>query len=97
MPSSSDLPQKSLRASSQATAMPNGSATTVATSAIRSDRWIAIHSSGVRSNTRLAIGRPLSLYDVGLIRKLKPYFSNTDFDVPRLQEIDVARRFGLRA
>ena len=31
-------------------AMPNGSATTVATIAIRSDRTIAVHSSGVREN-----------------------------------------------
>ena len=67
MPSSSDLPQKSLRASSHATAMPNGSATTVATIAIRSDRRIAIHSSGVRSNTRYA--GAAQRYDVGLTRK----------------------------
>ena len=45
------MPQKSLRASSQATAMPNGSDTTVATTAMRSDSSTAVHSSGVRSNT----------------------------------------------
>ena len=51
MPSSSALPQKSLRASSQAIAMPNGSATTVATTAIRSDSGTAVHSSGVREKS----------------------------------------------
>src|SRR5947207_11857854 len=51
MPSSSALPQKSLRASNQAIAMPNGSATTVATTAMRSESSTAVHSSGVRENT----------------------------------------------
>ena len=50
MPSTSALPQKFLRASSHATAMPNGSATAVATIAMRSESWIAVHSSGVRSS-----------------------------------------------
>src|SRR5690348_8286464 len=50
MPSTSALPQKFLRASTQATVTPNGSATAVATIAIRNDRRTAVHSSGVRSN-----------------------------------------------
>jgi len=50
--------------------MPNGSDTNVATSAMRSESWIATQSDGERSsNGRL---RP---YDTGLIKKLKPYFS----------------------
>src|SRR5204863_256394 len=49
-PSSSALPQNCLRASSQASASPNGSATAVATSAILSDRWTATHSSGESSS-----------------------------------------------
>ncbi len=57
--------------------MPKGSAATVATSAIRSDRWIAVHSSGVRSNTWLRRAD----HDVGFARNVKPYFSNIDFDV----------------
>ena len=65
--SSSALPQKSLRASSLAMAMPNGSATTVATTAMRSDSATAVHSWRRRARTR---------YEIGLIKKLKPYFSN---------------------
>ena len=62
--SSSGLPMKSLRANSSATAMPNGSATAVATLAMRSDSRIAVQSWAVRSNTR---------YDAfGGTRKLKP-------------------------
>ena len=53
------MPQKSLRASSQATAMPNGSDTKVATSAMRSDSSTAVHSSGVRLNTGGAASPPL--------------------------------------
>src|SRR5258708_11327557 len=52
MPSSSALPQKLLRASTHATAMPNGSATTVATTAMRSESSTAVHSSGVRENKK---------------------------------------------
>src|SRR5262249_51689098 len=55
-PSSSALPQKFLRASSQATAMPNGSAATVGSSAILSERRIATHLSGERSSIRKARG-----------------------------------------
>src|SRR5205814_1775670 len=44
------LAQNSLRASSQAMASPNGSATSVATKAMRSDSSTAVHSSGVRLN-----------------------------------------------
>ena len=45
------LAPERLRASSHAIAMPNGSATSVAQKAIRSDSRIAVHSSGVSSNT----------------------------------------------
>ena len=65
--STSDLPQKSLRASSVAMAMPKGSDTSVATTAMRSDSATAVQSWGESSNTER--------YDTGLIRKLKPYFS----------------------
>src|SRR6185437_1041728 len=51
--STSDLPQKFLRASSVAMAMPKGSATTVETAATRSDSATAVHSWGVSSSTRL--------------------------------------------
>ena len=61
-----DLPQKSRRASSHASAMPSGVATSVATVATRSESWIAVHSVGEMSNTRQV---------VGLTRNLKPYFS----------------------
>ena len=70
MPSTSALPQKSLRASNVAIAMPNGSATTVDTAATRSDSWTAVQSWGDNSNTRLN-----TAYDTGLSKKLKPYFS----------------------
>ena len=83
MPSSSALPQKSLRASSHATAMPNGSATTVATTAIRSERRIAVHSSGVRENT--------TSQDVGRTRNVKPYCSNTALAVPPRRKRDRPR------
>jgi hypothetical protein len=74
-----------LRASSQAMASPNGSATAVATSAIRSDSSTAVHSSGVRLNIRgSASGTPGDRvqqrhHEVGLIRKVKPYFSKMLF------------------
>src|SRR5690348_10093787 len=58
MPSTTALPQKFLRASSHAIAMPNGSATTVATTAMRSDSSIAVHSSGVRSSTAQPLASP---------------------------------------
>src|SRR5271168_4895583 len=51
MPSSNVLPQKSVRASNQPMATPNGSANTVATIETRSDSSTAIHSSGDRLNT----------------------------------------------
>ena len=51
MPSSTVLPQKFLRASSQPMAMPNGSAHAVATMAMRSDSATAVHSAGERSST----------------------------------------------
>ena len=46
-----DLPQKSRRASSHASAIPNGVATSVATMATRSESRIAVHSAGEISNT----------------------------------------------
>src|SRR5580704_18250406 len=52
-PSSTLLPQKFVRASSQPMPMPNGSANAVATTAIRNDSATAVHSAGVRSNTLL--------------------------------------------
>ena len=67
--------------------MPNGSATTVATTAMRSDSATAVHSWGESSNTR---GR----YDIGLIRKLKPYFSKIALAAPRAQEVEIARDRG---
>src|SRR5262245_49567726 len=85
MPSSSALPQNSLRASSQAMASPNGSATAVATSAMRSDSSTAVHSSGVRLNIRGTApampggGVQHRHHEVGLIRKVKPYFSKIAF------------------
>ena len=45
----------------------------------------AIHSSGVRSKHRslcVRWSRRMSSHDVGLIRKVKPYASKTDFAVP---------------
>src|ERR1700722_14435670 len=51
MPSSRVLPQNCLRASSQPSAMPNGSAQTVATIEMRKDSATAVHSSGVRPST----------------------------------------------
>ena len=80
------LAPESLRASSHAIAMPNGSDTTVATSAIRSDSSTAVHSSGVRSNICRPLARSesrawlaLFSHDVGRIRNVKPYFSNIAF------------------
>ncbi len=47
--------------------MPNGVATSVATTATRSESRIAVHSAGEISNTCVQV--------VGLTRNLKPYFS----------------------
>jgi hypothetical protein len=69
MASSAALPQKSKRASSHATAMPSGVATSVAMAATRSESRIAVHSSGEIADTLMCD------YEVGLIRKVKPYFS----------------------
>ena len=49
------LPGNFLRASSQAMAMPKGSAKIVATNATRSDSKMAVHSSGARLNTRYGL------------------------------------------
>ncbi len=69
-PSSTLLPQKFARASSQPMAMPNGSAHAVATTAIRNDSATAVHSAGVRSSTACLIGG--LAHDVGFIRTAKP-------------------------
>src|SRR5262245_7973091 len=111
MPSSSALPQKFLRASSQAIAMPNGNATTVATPAMRSESRTAVHSSGVRESTGLGVGKlghaggvlppPLAgegwggAYDVGRTRKVKPYCSNTALAVPERRNARYAAASGL--
>ncbi len=58
-----------MRASTQATAMPSGVATSVATTAIRTVSVIAVQAVSESSNTRC--------YDTGRIRNVKPYFSNT--------------------
>ena len=70
MPSSTLLPQKFVRASSQPMAMPNGSAHAVATTAMRSDSATAVHSAGVRSSTACLSSVPA--HDVGFIRTAKP-------------------------
>jgi hypothetical protein len=70
--SATDLPQKSRRANSHATAIPSGVATSVATVATRSESWIAVHSVGEMSNTRRD-------QEVGRIRYVNPYFSRIVF------------------
>src|SRR5262245_34713259 len=55
-----DFPQNSRRASTQASATPNGVATSVATTATRSESWIAVHSVGEISSTS---GRRLDQID----------------------------------
>ena len=85
MPSSSALPQKSLRASSQAIAMPNGSATSVATTAMRSDscdRGPFVGGEVKHAATCAAGCAPR--HDVGLIRNVKPYVSNIALRAPAI-------------
>src|ERR1700722_1533027 len=73
MPSSRVLPQNCLRASSQPSAMPNGSAQTVATIEMRRDSSTAVHSSGVRPSTMvLTVPADLAGY---FTRTGKPYDS----------------------
>src|SRR5258708_38022714 len=55
--STTGLPQKLRRASSHATPIPSGVATSVATVATRSESWIAVHSVGEISNTLKSGGR----------------------------------------
>ena len=57
-----------MRASSHATAMPIGVATSVATTAIRNVSVIAVQAVSESSNT-------CERYDTGWIRNVKPYFS----------------------
>ena len=65
--------------------MPNGSDTTVATTAIRSDSSTAVHSSGVRLEHDVSRERVVRTWrrridhDVGLIRNVKPYVSKIVF------------------
>ena len=81
--SSADLPQKSRRANSHASAIPIGVATRVATVATRSDSRIAVHSVGDMSNTsgrRADQEREAVFFEHGLRRR-------------RAQESEIVRGF----
>src|SRR5258708_33824011 len=91
MPSSSALPQKLLRASTHAIAIPNGNATTVATTAMRSESSTAVHSSGVRENKKASrrLGRWLD-------QEREAVRLEHGFRSARTQEGEIRRRLGLR-